>query len=94
MSEHTKGPWRYTVSEGSNYCRIYCHNDPHEEDNLAGYCGEANARLIAAAPELLRALHILCDAADESDKEGYGTLSTSFVLEIVLEAIAKAKGEA
>lgn len=29
---------------------------PGEGDNLRGYCGEANARLIAAAPELLEAL--------------------------------------
>jgi hypothetical protein len=35
---------------------IFCSNDEGEGDNLRGYCGEDNARLIAAAPMLLEAL--------------------------------------
>ena len=89
MSKHTKGPWRYTVSEGSNYCRIYCHNSPHWGDNLRGYCGEANARLISAAPDLLEALETLRDEIIDT------TWDNSFrsALDKATAAIFKAKGE-
>lgn len=57
MSKHTPGPWRFSSHpHDGNYMRIHCGSDPREGDNLRGYCGEANARLIAAAPELLEAL--------------------------------------
>ena len=58
MSEvkHTPGPWRYESTSGSNYARIFLSANEEDGDNLRGYCGEANARLIAAAPELLEAL--------------------------------------
>ena len=57
MSKHTPGPWRYKPhSVDSNYMLIFCSNDPHEGDNLRGYCGEDNARLIAAAPMMYEAL--------------------------------------
>jgi hypothetical protein len=55
MSKHTPGPWRYKA-DGGNYMLIFCSNDEGWGDNLRGYCGEANARLIAAAPDLLEAL--------------------------------------
>lgn len=58
MSDHTPGPWRYKA-DGGNYMRIFCSNDQGWGDNLCGYCGEANARLIAAAPDLLEALTAL-----------------------------------
>jgi hypothetical protein len=67
MSEakHTPGPWDYSAklsaSENHRGFRIWEHGDswvladvmPMDED---GKQGEANARLIAAAPELLEAL--------------------------------------
>lgn len=54
----------------------------------------ANARLIAAAPELLEALLKLVDSCDDSDGAQYGTLSASFVRGIAAAAIAKATGGA
>lgn len=55
--EWTPGPWRYTVDTiAKNYVRITCTSCEHSGDNLSGYCGEDNARLIAAAPELVEAL--------------------------------------
>ncbi len=51
---------------------------------------EANARLIASAPDLFLALQKLCDAADDSNGAQYGTLSTSFVRDIAIAAIKKA----
>ena len=57
MSAHTPGPWHYKPHVAdSNYMLIFCSSDQHEGDTLRGYCGEANARLISAAPELLAAL--------------------------------------
>jgi len=53
----------------------------------------ANARLIAAAPDLLDALQALCEYAETSDDCQYGTLSTKFVRDVALPAIAKATGE-
>jgi len=61
---HTPGPWRYKPhSVDSNYMLIFCSNDPHEGDNLRGYCGEANARLIAASPDLYAVLKELQESA-------------------------------
>lgn len=72
MNQHTPGPWRYKPHRiDSNYMLIYCSSESSEGDNLRGYCGEANARLIAAAPDLLDALQGILrgvfDGPDESD---------------------------
>ena len=91
---HTPGPWSYLMRD--NYARIFLHNHPDKQnlygsDNLAGYCGEANARLIAAAPELLEALEewancmpVLCDDPECPDCPR---------VRRTRELIAKAKGE-
>ncbi len=62
MSKHTPGPWRVHGSEGDLDERriIKAHNDSSYSTvavirAYGGLC-EANARLIAAAPELLSAL--------------------------------------
>lgn len=63
-TKHTAGPWTAFQREsevGSNYWRILLHGHPdkqnvHGQDSLIGYCGEANARLIASSPRLLAAL--------------------------------------
>lgn len=69
------------MTDGTNYARITC--DQSGGDNLRGYCGAANARLIAAAPDLLNALQRLTHpAADDTD------------LEHALDVIARATGEA
>ena len=54
-AKHTPGPWSYSITAG-NYGRIYFHGLGRADrslgaDSLFGYCGEANARLIAAAPD-------------------------------------------
>lgn len=54
MSKHTPGPWRTTRFTGNKSWTIQ-RSDTHEA--LASVrTGEANARLIAAAPEMLEAL--------------------------------------
>jgi hypothetical protein len=65
---HTLGPWRYKRhSVDSNYMLIFCSNDEGEGDNLRGYCGEDNARLIAAAPMLLEALTAILNGHGDPD---------------------------
>lgn len=94
---HTPGPWEYRV-------------DPDLDDNIAGpnseqlarvYCtdtntGMANAKLIAAAPELLEALTELvwhvdyCGWGDKWERE---CAFESGLPAKVWAAIAKAEGE-
>lgn len=70
MSVHTPGPWiihraRHTFSIQSAtkphaglVAHVYAKGEPYGEDGVQGYDrpeeAEANARLIAAAPDLLR----------------------------------------
>lgn len=58
-----------------------------ERDSLRGYCGEANARLIVAAPDLLAALERLLLSGDVRDAAEKGALTQARA------AIAKAEGK-
>ena len=101
MHKHTPGPWRYD----GDY--IYAKSiegyvaNPNTEDIQSGRCVsskdaqaviDANARLIAAAPDLLEALQEIADSdryeitclKDDKPKYTYGKFA-----EIALQAIAK-----
>jgi hypothetical protein len=93
MTNHTPGPWRYKPhSVDSNYMLIFCSADPSEGDNLRGYCGEANARLIAAAPDLLEALQSMCEyTAELNPSQGFDGHDADAVNK-ARAAIAKATG--
>lgn len=93
MNKHTPGPWRYKPDiNGSNYMLVYCSSLASEGDNLRGYCGEANARLIAAAPDLLEALEMVRDADNDCRRDGLRVIPGPARAKIDA-AIAKAKGE-
>lgn len=86
MSKHTPGPWSFDGAINVAYAGYFSVGFP----DGSGFCvpydiGEANARLIAAAPDLLEALQVLANvtAADNSPKR---------IREIALAAIAKAEG--
>lgn len=103
MSEgkHTPGPWEYVRDEdgsfdvcqqtgapittwSSDVCRVYQINGTQPED-----VAEANARLIAAAPELLEALELLVeDFTEQGDYEDYERLKSVIKTRA---AIAKAR---
>jgi hypothetical protein len=98
MTTHTPAPWKlqdydhaFVVwSNEGVICDVF-HN--REDDEADGIFSEeeatANARLIAAAPELLEALQIAkCYMEGDSDDE-QEQLDYAFIL----EAIAKATGE-
>lgn len=89
MGEHTPGPWE-VADFGDNY-----YGQRYGEvafllakEGASFEATEANARLIAAAPDLLAAL---CDfvAAFDRDAHFFGT-----EYEAARTAIAKARGEA
>jgi len=94
MSEHTPGPWEIHPQFDSCYRDISAPNHialarvvwRFEEEDRSPSC-EANAHLIAAAPELLEALENLLKV-----HEGEGG-TQHHAGDMARAAIAKAKGE-
>lgn len=91
-NKHTKGPWHYS-GQASN--GMYCIENHDKHWNLAMAQSEADAKLIAASPELLEALeHCLadlkrCKAHFEKTRDfGVSALAEG----LAEEAITKAKG--
>jgi hypothetical protein len=84
MSKHTPGPWEIDTRHGLAVgpCRIRMSDSPTAASMAAKM---ADARLIAAAPDLLAACHAIFDHYDETD------LMTGDI-ETLRAAIAKAEG--
>ena len=68
MSKHTPGPWQTESLEHDGNCNVTWRPICTESHTLIAYCTlgpeeheEGNARLIAAAPELLEALKAIRD---------------------------------
>lgn len=79
-AKHTQGPWKINYTK---FSEIMAENGAliAKVNKLNGLVNlEANARLIAAAPELLAALHNMLEDGDETDRKQ------------ALEAIKKAEG--
>jgi hypothetical protein len=106
VSEHTPGPWRiYRITgEDGESIGVMCINEQHidsdgdpsdicEIANL-GYYGipqcEANAKLIAAAPELLAALQAMLKDCEQSCETSL--VHGGAVEDMARSAIAKATG--
>jgi hypothetical protein len=102
MSKHTPGPWSYRKVPRKQEWEINtgrCPNSGHESwtgmsvvfgcddyPKMGKIAGEANARLIAAAPDLLEACKAMIDY--------YGSASANVeALTAARAAIAKATGE-
>lgn len=98
--KHTLGPWKvYRSPDGSTIIGIGV-NRPDDPDHGAGITDprfglwgsgterEANARLIAAAPDLLAALKTLCAAYEACNGEDHPAYKQARA------AIAKAEGGA
>jgi hypothetical protein len=69
MTEHTPGPWMSHVDNQSEYTHtitalVRPSTSPIIADIVKHPNSEADARLIAAAPELLEALRNILDALD------------------------------
>lgn len=93
MSKHTPGPWEYFKNKTHAVIsteKLYDYGRPTIAKIWPGSCkeSEANARLIAAAPEMLEALKNIQSNAK-------GTMPP-FLLEAIMVAeyvIAKAEGK-
>jgi hypothetical protein len=85
-SKHTPGPWQEYNRDGSRMFKTWRINSPSGMvAALADIPGEVipNARLIAAAPDLLEALKLVRDNAKEDSPEMWDKVNA---------AIAKATG--
>lgn len=100
-AKHTPGPWQ--LAEKYNCCDVRAVDGPYVASSNASAAirwdvKEANARLIAAAPELLEALNALLDADLYADGEGVcfikhaDTDSGERAVKMARAAIAKAEG--
>jgi hypothetical protein len=95
-SKHTKGPWTFIDHQGYNTIEgqgemIACI--PTREDFRANFKtdeGQANRRLIAAAPEMLEALENLITELNESG--AIESIQVKTAIDAV-KAIAKARGD-
>lgn len=100
MSKHTPGPWLVEQGERTDADNIDVispdgRDDPWTVAVAIGSCGPggctiANARLIAAAPDLLEALTSI---ADQLERVGDSRKDAPFI-EAARAAIAKAEGRA
>lgn len=91
MSKHTPGPW--IISQDDEFLHVYDVMTPtgyyvaSTHDGVEGKCNsEANARLIAAAPDLLEALQMVSEYIRTMKQDGH-----QYVVAIDA-AIAKATG--
>jgi hypothetical protein len=101
---HTPGPWRVDLNQYDNEYRVYADGEEkcpviNSLFKAKGEIGLANARLIAAAPDLLEALE---DAARHFENIAYeikrGNVSNAAEIaknnvRYAKEAIAKAEGQ-
>jgi hypothetical protein len=98
MTKHTQGPWHITGNKTKyiearirdGWLQEVASVGPTESDNGYGPQQEANARLIAAAPELLEALQeiLAIDGHSSLTREDSDKLDAK-----ARAAIAKATGE-
>lgn len=94
MSKHTPGPWKVEkTSTGNNITSYLLPYVAAVSDGLRARNGEgdANARLIAAAPELLDALRIMVGTSQNLNLDLNAKIEGA--LKIAIAAIAKAEGK-
>ena len=102
-AQYTPGPWEadgYHVRQRVTGLRSIAevaytgphHTPPHEYPKSCRLVDEANARLIAAAPDLLEALAKVWPFLQEDDGHGANSMDYQEAINAVRAAIAKAKG--
>ena len=100
MSEYTKGPWRvgktgpngcHTIGTPEGLMVAMISHSVNYADQVT--TAEANARLIAAAPELLEALEMVQSSYCLQINSQQETLEMKKARTMVGQAILKAKGE-
>jgi hypothetical protein len=101
-TQHTPGPWQvhtYYVARHGITAQLVPYRlatvigaFDQVDNNVPGPSCEANARLIAAAPELLAALRDTLEWLREGKVDGVG-FDEQQVVDTISAAIAKAEGE-
>lgn len=93
-TKHTPGPWRLRELNNSTLA-VYGSGEYDIVFPKRNAPRDADARLIAAAPELLEALEEImkCEAAFSTDQLTFANNVIKKHVEIAQAAIAKAKGE-
>jgi hypothetical protein len=96
MSNYTPGPWEFDKSALTGRIDIR-KNHANGDSRILGYVwsdqnGESNARLIASAPDLLSALHLLLDKLHAHAPELITNIHTENAIVKAEMAIAKAEG--
>lgn len=91
---HTPGPW-FCVEDDEGFLNLHTRDEGGEINSYIGTVDdEANARLIAAAPELLEALQIMVDhEVNYMTLNNLGDPEEQHGVSVSRAAIAKAKGE-
>mgnify|MGYP003148390967 CR=1 FL=1 len=103
MTEHTQGPWilhKYPGSVEAKNGLACCGHDAIIANTLGHSCNapelkaeqEANARLIAAAPDLLGVCNMLIDAAKDFGLFNGDSQDPEWYIDRIQMAINKAKG--
>lgn len=88
MNAHTPGPWSFIKGSGKLLSRIY-DSDGKLVCIFGGPPSDANARLIAAAPEMLLALQTI---ASRAPHRGTVMLHEEELI-LITQAITKATGQ-
>lgn len=96
MSKHTPGPWRSNTAFDTKYLKHVCQGDSNvvARVNGGGVAEEtaiADARLIAAAPELLEAAKRMVAYVGENAIREFAEAGNP--AHLLIAAIAKAEGK-
>ena len=99
MSKHTPGPWKVVSSYERDDAQFpvaqieYLYVISAIEDRSLLGTVQADARLIAAAPDLLEALSELVEIVQDAIDQRSAKYLDSFTLQPAISAIKKATGE-
>ena len=97
-SKHTPGPWELTTLESNHGdSQHFISPGSCKPTLMAGTCSTEDAHLIAAAPELLRALEEVVALADRAEANSPQTIADALDLlnlaaDVAARTIAKARG--
>ena len=91
MSTHSPGPWQFDESDYSIYrvCECTCVASFSDADLPT----PADARLIAAAPEMLRLLRVLVPMSESGAEDKEGWMVWNAALNEASELIARLDGD-
>jgi len=92
-AKHTPGPWKSERGSGDYGRNITCDNGRRIIAETICSDHEANAHLIAAAPDLLEALQAIKDRLEISEELDYLLNAKWLCIDDAKQAITKAEGK-